>query len=139
MEIDLHSRVRELVTHDMRTADELSEVELRAATSAELDLLANQNPAYREHQSTLVPTVVATADQLHAVVVLPAGGELASLVQRLADEVQGVLVGTLIFRAWPKCPNHEHQLTANEEHGQAVWVCPQTHESVSEVGSYADV
>jgi hypothetical protein len=67
---------------------------------------------------------------------LPKSDDFGSLVQRLADEVQDVVVGALIWGAWPKCPHHEHQLVAKSDNGVANWVCPIAMEAISEVGTY---
>jgi hypothetical protein len=68
----------------------------------------------------------AEADPLEAVF------DMASCVQEVAMEV--------LWRAWPECPQHPngHPLELDEADGAAVWVCPETGNTIATVGELSE-
>jgi len=70
---------------------------------------------------------------------VPAGVSVDEMSHQVANELQDVLVGRHVFAAWPKCPDHEHQLLANLRRARATWKCPTTKRHVCTIGRYADV
>jgi hypothetical protein len=64
------------------------------------------------------------------------GESLEGLVATVADRLQDAYIDHL-WEARPRCPLHEHPLTASTLEGEAVWACPAESGWKRAVGSLA--
>ena len=60
--------------------------------------------------------------------------EVEEALATIADYLQEHVIDEL-FRAWPKCPDHEHPLSSAVVDGKAVWRCPAEVARVWPIGS----
>ncbi|MGN6473128.1 MAG: hypothetical protein ACTHK4_05705 [Mycobacteriales bacterium] len=71
-------------------------------------------------------------DARGARVYLGEAADLDQAVNRLAGEVQELIIEEL-WRAWPRCPEHEHPLELDGPPA-TTWTCPTTGQAIAEVG-----
>jgi hypothetical protein len=127
------------VQADANAVSGLEGVSVSPATPSERADLLQRTRAYREAAGELIACPVRRDTALVGVIFVPARSSEEDASAIVADDLQDVIVGPVLAAAWPKCPLHEHQLLARAEEGRAVWKCPETNQSICDIGQYKSV
>jgi hypothetical protein len=127
------------VEADLQALEELQDVRLRTADNHLVRSLFEKGEFPHEVSDLYFVCIVMDGDDRLAAISVPRMVSSDCMTERLANSVQDALVGRRLFRAWPRCPEHEHQLLAETEELRAIWRCPTSEAVVCTIGEYSVV